>query len=206
MDIFVNGIQRSGTNYVTTLLKDNSNLEIVEYDQSGYWKHDIWGKPTDGILHNHFQCKQIITVLKNPYTWVESICFRNQVDIVEWFPQYNLRDENDYLGEWRINLRRLLTLYRDWYESWYEIDTIKVQYEKLLDKRDIKRFLGKELDIETKGIKLRDKVPYSDKIDKTRIEEYKQSKLKHLNQDHINIINEYIGEKLITKLGYKYRG
>lgn len=205
MKIWVNGLQRTGTNYIVSILKDNTNEKIIDYDESGHWKHDIQGKPHDITPNTNIDSDIILTVLKNPYTWVESVCFRNQVDIVEWFPQYNLRGNNNDLGPFNINLERLITLYKDWYKSWYEVEGIKVQYEKLLEKRYIKKFLIEELGIETKGIKIRDQVPYSNKIDKNRIEEYKQFKLKYLNQDHINIINGVLGREFIHKLGYKIK-
>ena len=88
IEIFVNGIQRSGTNYVRQLLQANTDHEVHER-VSQYWKHDAFNGTNP-------ECDSIVCVIKNPYTWVESICFRNCVDIIIHHSQvYNEQETFD---------------------------------------------------------------------------------------------------------------
>lgn len=62
--IKIHGLQRSGTNYLTALIK--SNFKDVEvWVNKGGWKHGTW-RPTDKHAH-------IAVISKNPYAWLHSV-------------------------------------------------------------------------------------------------------------------------------------
>lgn len=172
--IFVNGLQRSGTNFAHQIYQGS-----VQWCMP-YWKHD---PKMEGIDP---PCDKVVCIIKNPYTWVESICFRNQVDIVQWFPSYRLRDQNDFLGPFNINLIRLVRLYKCFYTSWLNYDkTELVHYEDLLLLNKI------------------DRVPMSDDWDESRKAQYINGLAPLVPQKAKKIITDQLGQKFFDKIGYE---
>jgi len=186
MKIFVNGIQRTGTNYTRELLQINTDYEVNEY-QPPYWKHDTFS----GIIP---ECDLIYCVIKNPYTWIESICFRNCVDIIEKNP--HLYNNKDYLGPFKINLIEACKLYKTFYSSWIKYGVKLIHYEDLLNESYLKELLNKEKVI------IPQKVNFSHNFKYDYIEYYKNYQLFHLNDNHINVINEILGNDFLEIIGY----
>lgn len=171
--IFINGLQRSGTNFAHNVYKDS-----VQYCYP-YWKHD---PKLEGIDPNS---PKVFCIIKNPYTWIESICFRNPVDIVEWFPSHQLHDPKDHLGPHQINLKRLCTVYRLFYTSWLNYSKTKlIHYEDLLKKHQ----------------SITD-VPYTN-WNPDRINSYLNYEIHHLNRTHLDTINNTLGIDFIKRIGY----
>jgi hypothetical protein len=172
--IFVNGIQRSGTNFVKKLYPGS-----IDYIKP-YYKHD---PKMEGIDP---ECDKVLCVVKNPYTWVESICFRNEVDIVKWFPSYILRDAEDYLGPFNINLPRLLTVYKCFYTSWLNYEKTKlVRYEDVL----------------VKNRNVSD-VPMSDNWDPVKIRSYLKYEAPLLPDKAKSVITKNLGQEFFDRIGY----
>jgi hypothetical protein len=171
--IFINGIQRSGTNFAHTI------YEGSEQYCHPYWKHD---PKMEGIDP---KCDRVICIIKHPITWVESICFRNQVDIVKWFPGRQLRNETDYLGPFKINLHQLINTYKLFYTSWLNYDkTELVHYEDLLVKHQI------------------DKIPMSENWDPKRKAQYVKHKAPLVPQESKDYINKQLGDNFLNLIGY----
>ena len=192
INIFVNGIQRAGTNYTRQLLETNTDHYICEY-MAPYWKHDCFA---DAVP----ECDSIICVIKNPYTWIESVCFRNCVDIVDL--NAHLYNSTDNIGNFNINLIELCKLYKKFYTSWIDHGVTLVHYENLLDQQYIKMFLNKNLDIIKDGIKIPEDVTWSANFEKKQIRSYKDYELFYLSQTHIDVINEQFGDVFFNLIQY----
>lgn len=199
MRIFVNGIQRSGTNYLTSILKLNTDYEIFEYDNN-HWKHDI----CKYRLNHRSNHDKIITVIKNPYTWVESICFRNAVDVVDLHPEYNLNSDQGIIIN-GINLENLINLYKSFYDSWYEYGSKVIRYEYILNEKNIFKFLYNQFNIYSEDISVPEKVPHSDYFASQDIDYYLGHKSIYLEDVHTQKINELLGENFFIRYGYNMK-
>jgi uncharacterized protein YuzB (UPF0349 family) len=196
MEIFVNGIQRSGTNYLTSILELNTNLDVSEYDNL-HWKHDICKYDLNGKSNK----KSIITIIKNPYTWVESICYRNRVDIIEYHSNHNLTYNHGMMIN-DINLENLILLYKSFYDSWYTFGTKVVKYEYLLNQRNIKKFLYKEHNIISKIPIIPEKVSYSDYFIQENVNYYQKQETIYLEKKHIQKINDILTNDFFIRYNY----
>ena len=173
--IFVNGIQRSGTNFAKSLY---ANAKDYCYP---YCKHHFKYESIDP------DCEKVYCIIKNPYTWVESICFRDCVDIIKYFPSYQLYDENDHLGRFKINLKNLCTVYKTFYASWLAYDkTELIHYESLLINNDIHK-----------------RVPQGHNWDPKRYRTYLRYEAPLVPQKAQNIITETLGQDFFNKIGYE---
>ena len=174
--IFVNGLQRSGTNFAKLQFKNS-----VDYCWP-YWKHDLKTQDVQPM-----DCSAVKCIIKNPYTWVESICFRNPVDIIQWFSGLHLYDQKDYLGPHKINLIKLISLYSFFYTSWMAYEKTKlIKYEDLLVLSSVKV----------------DTVDYSTDWDPSRRKSYLKYETTLLNRNDINTINETLGKEFFKKINY----
>lgn len=172
--IFLNGLQRTGTNFAETFYQDAITW------CNPYWKHDpkLEGIEPEGA-------DKVICIIKNPYTWVESICFRNQVDIVKWFPSRHLRDNKHYLGPFNINLQRLLEVYYIFYTTWLNYEkTELVHYEDLLLRKNV-------------GL-----VPMSHDWDPNRKKQYLKYEAPLIPQPAKDFISRYLKEDFFDKIRY----
>jgi hypothetical protein len=175
--VFINGLQRSGTNFAYKICEE----QATEYCPP-YWKHDIKIDSVDP------DASSVHCIIKNPYTWVESVCFRNPVNIVEHFSSFDLLDLTDHLGPYQINLNRLCLVYKLFYSSWLTYPKTKlIHYEQLLEKNRSVRG-----------------VPWTD-WDSNRVRSYLRYQTQHLNSNHISIINNNLGTDFIQKLGYQVK-
>lgn len=198
MNIFINGLQRTGTNYLLELFRQNiPNVEFYDYADP-QWKHDFY----QGRFLNNLPNK-ILTIIKHPYNWIESICFRNCVDIKTYFPNYYLHNTQDYCGPFSINLKNLCELYYDWYNTWLDVPLVNlIPYEKLLTEKNIKKNMIKVFDINPKSIIIPNKIPMSDDFKNERIELYKNYKTQYLNDFQKQIIKECLPKDFLKRINY----
>ena len=195
--IFINGIQRTGTNYALSLFRQNLPNMFFTDDIDGNWKHGFYKTPFDITIN------KTITIIKHPGTWVESVCFRNCVDIIKIFPKYNLYDTSDYCGPFYINLRNLCKLYCDYYNSWLDKpNTYLVQYETLLSERKVKKNIIKYFEIKLDNIILPKKVNRSGNFKKEHIKNYEKYKIQYLNKKEIQVIKECLSKNFLKKIKY----
>lgn len=201
MEIFINGLQRTGTNYALALFKANvPNTTFTNYF-SGHWKHDFY---RGHFLNN--PPNKILTIIKHPYSWVESICFRNCIDIISYFPNYYLHNPKDHCGPFSINLKNLCKLYEDWYSIWLNVPQVTLlQYEKLLTQRDIQREIFKHFNIKPKQITIPHIVPQSYDFVPERKEIYRNTKTQYLNHKEKQIIKNCFSKDFLKKINYNLK-
>lgn len=176
------------------------------------WKHSI--DVPDGLKQNI----PIITMHKNPYLWVESICMRNTVDWIKTqteYPANKCDDDRLKLGNKGLNVVNLAKTYLHWYNTWLTIsspDTFTIRYEDLLDDRErlddiltsvqkygsFKRRNVKKWIIPTMG-----SVGQSKDYNKKRQEYYKRMAPIYLTNYQISKINEVLPDNLFESLRYR---
>lgn len=133
------GLQRSGTNFLTEVLKAcGSDFKVIESGDNTYaWKHALPSEQKsttnknisviDSVYSN--PDLKIVLLSKNPIAWIESITKRNPADLVK---------HRSFLLNSIENIDPILSLrfYLDYYGSWFaslEPDKfIHLRYEDLL--------------------------------------------------------------------------
>jgi len=149
--VYINGLHRSGTNYLGALL--NSNFGGISGLNSGYnfgpeWKHSFI--PSENINGDY----PIFIVYKNIYTWLESVLHRRVDDgwhiVVSTMtrPKYvNLNNfitpEKDFEFNYNNNKFKLsfvVNCYKQYFENWiFNTDKkikdsiVLIKYEDLLN-------------------------------------------------------------------------
>lgn len=132
--VMVVGLQRSGTNYVSELLRLNTNAYVpYSGDNTIFWKHSLPNEsgvrvnkffldPVDALNRLNARC---IVVTKNPISWVESITKRNCVDF------FNSRKQ---AVKGQDDLKSIVEFYRHFIESWKNVieRVTFVEYEAVL--------------------------------------------------------------------------
>ena len=187
------GLQRSGTNILSEMLKRSCSSSKNNLDQINerrfdvIWKHSIY-VPTINI-----DCPTFV-ILKNPYKWVESICLRNHRDILIRQVKYPIDERegfsNNYLfGKNKFNLENLGKLYSHFFETWVinKNKNIKqkiiVKYEDLLNKEKRESFFEKiskklniNLNIIIDPISLVGQIDQSENFSKINLNYYKEGR------------------------------
>lgn len=206
---FIAGLQRTGTNYVQKLF--NENIECNVNCQDIYWKHQIVF-PESAYLEK-MNIKAVILIVKNPYSWIESICFRDSVDIHDIYSiDYGMNDkETMYLinNEKTFNIKSLINLYTTFYNNWLINCTYEkffIKYEDLLNKpNDIINDFTKKYNLKLSKNEITSQIKdvfQSDMWDVSLLEMYKNNRLRHLEAKHIEHINMYLDDSFLNKLEY----
>lgn len=223
-EVYVFGLHRSGTNYLTSLLNVNFK-KIIQVNSDGnytpLWKHSVVVDSTIGDYPT-------FVIYKNPYTWVESIIKRKQDDghnimlASKYLPHYV--DENRYIKtdsdlsyyDGKISFERLLNIYRQFHENWIlnfpkQNNLFVISYEDLLikEKRDkILDIIGKKFNWVSPDIWLNSEpgaVPLSKDYSHERGEYYLNGKPKELSIEEIEMIDTIIDESFKIKLKEKVK-
>ncbi len=223
-EVYVFGLHRSGTNYLTSLLNVNFK-KIIQVNSDGnytpLWKHSVVVDSTIGDYPT-------FVVYKNPYTWVESIIKRRQDDghnimlASKYLPHYV--DENRYIKtdsdlsyyDGKISFERLLNIYRQFYENWIlnfpkQNNLFVISYEDLLikEKRDkILDIIGKKFNWDSPNNWLNSEpgtIPLSKDYTHERGEYYLNGKPKELSIEEIEMIDTIIDESFKIKLKEKVK-
>lgn len=158
------GVQRSGTNFVERLLRDNiTKSKPINTWQTGVWKHSygIDTKPPRkakekdiGSYGSKEYYDKIVSgehptiyIHKNPYTWLSSITDKS-VDITSSYPHVtrpNLSGTEPQFMFGNLNLRTLAQHWNDhsefWYKTWEESKKgprpfLVYRYEDLIQSRE----------------------------------------------------------------------
>jgi len=223
-EVYVFGLHRSGTNYLTSLLNVNFK-KIIQVNSDGnytpLWKHSVVVDSTIGDYPT-------FVVYKNPYTWVESIIKRRQDDghnimlASKYLPHYV--DENRYIKtdsdlsyyDGKISFERLLNIYRQFHENWIlnfpkQNNLFVISYEDLLikEKRDkILDIIGKKFNWDSPNNWLNSEpgtIPLSKDYSHERGEYYLNGKPKELSIEEIEMIDTIIDESFKIKLKEKVK-
>ena len=210
--IFIAGLQRTGTNYTQSLINLNIDVNVwcdeltfeKEEDYGILWKHNV--NPISDFIKQKYNIDGIILVIKNPYTWIESIVYRNYEDIIKYYNEsYNLIEEENTV---KFKINSLCRLYKDFYNNWMTQDVLLVKYTNLLSNREqvffefAKKF---QCTIKPQMKEIEGNVPQSQNFDHSRIEKYKNFELSHLSNAEIEIINKELGEDFFNKIGYEMK-
>ena len=144
MRYYIAGLQRSGTNYLSSLMTEN--FDQVSHYPAGYnipsWKHHVEPHPElEQYLKEKEKPPKIwFFIYKNPYMWIESLCERNKVDYIQTQDMFGKANEEEHkYGKNEISIVQLSKTWNHWVKSWL-IDTpsfIKnkfiINYEDLLN-------------------------------------------------------------------------
>jgi hypothetical protein len=217
-NIFFISLQRAGSNYVEVILNKNTTEDLAF---RGYLleisKHFF---PQKLGLFKLVSKKQdaFIIITKNPYMWVESICFNNEMDketqkelwLIDGFEEYKVKDDAD-LEEY--NLFNIVTLYKDFYTQWLNIAKERgiqiVKYEDFLYEDKAKEVCKKVVHEIGYGqvksnFKLHDKpIRFSKNFTKEDFEYYKNENPTKISKGSIDTITSILGADFIEELGYE---
>lgn len=133
--IVVVGLQRSGTNFIASLLRENTQFYVPQSaDTTIFWKHalpdeggarvnPIFTSPVDAVQQINALC---LVVIKKPLLWIDSIINRNCVDFFQTRKNY-VASANDIEG--------LANFYKSFIEKWAAVgnNVIFISYEAVLE-------------------------------------------------------------------------
>ena len=217
MNIFIIGLPRTGTNYVEHVCR--SALPSVTFRNKLMDKKRLMSK--HDCIGSYKYLKEacipqelFLIVTKNPYMWVESICFRDEGLYLAKTVNTEKDDSNECanrtLGDKGYNLKRILDIYREYYLNWiYKKDTIVCKYESFLHMNSFNSEMDRlEKTTGTKGNKSNFKLPskpvaHSPNFTVKDFNYYRNESPKLLSKSDIEDINEILGKGFIDKLGYK---
>lgn len=200
------GLQRSGTNFLEDLVKNNFNGKKLN-DQRKSWKHSIDVPPL------YDENTPTLIIHKNPYTWIESISLRNNVDWIKTQKKYPADQKTDscfMIGEKQsMNVINLALTYRHFHETWLDRNHYEMKYEDLLVDKPRENILDQirekyALQRAHKNwlIPKRGSVSQSRDYNANREEYYIRGVPQTLTEKQIAKVNEIIGASLIRKMGY----
>ena len=205
------GLQRSGTNFLEQLLCTNSHDISVQINQ----KHSL------NVPADFDDSINTFVVYKNPYTWIESICFRNKVDwikkssaenstMLHLYPALEHIDNKYKIGTHKINLVNLCKAYNHFHRNWKNVEATCIRfikYEDLLsdNKVEVIQSLLQFVDADVSDVKIPGpgKVSQSKRYTVTDEEYYKKSKPKYLTDEQIAKANEFLKDDIFEFLGYE---
>jgi len=133
--IVVVGLQWSGTNFIASLLRENTQFYVPQSaDMTLFWKHalpdeggarvnPIFTSPVDALQQINALC---LVVVKNPLLWIDTIVNRGFEDFFQTRKSY-VASKNDIKG--------LASFYRKFVEKWAaaEGNVLFVSYEAILE-------------------------------------------------------------------------
>lgn len=210
MEYHLFGLQRSGTNYLEQLIKSNfhaTRKDPRNNEWRNYWKHSI------DIPNGFSKDKPTLIIYKNPYTWVESICLRRNVDWTRSQKTYPAKEgpEELRLGKESLNVENIAKTYKHFCNTWIwnkpqASKYIVIRYEDLLIENTREEILS-EIQFPRKSDQWinpqRGKVSLSRDYDEQREQYYLSMKPTQLSNKHIDAINGVLQDDII-KLGYEY--
>jgi hypothetical protein len=223
-NISIRGLQISGTNYIRQLIIKNIDVNIInthlyteldyqqisEYLKNGetgdynfdLWKHNL--TPLSKDLIEKYKIDGFLLISKNPYSWLESIIYRNKIDLdITYNEKFKFFED----GVFRID--NLCKLYKDFYTNWINNDTYFIKYEDLLINKEkvLIEFVNKfNLTFKFKEIQeINQKVDASHQFKDSFIKKYINVELSHLQNEEIKLINEILGEDFFNKIGYEMK-
>ena len=209
MNYFIFGLQRSGTNFLEQIMTRNFGAN-KQNRNNACWKHNI--DPPEGWQSQ----RPTFIIYKNPYTWIESICFRNTVDWIKRQKKYPANEGPDELrlGPQHINIKNLALTYKHFHDSWIpknedNKNIMVIRYEDLLIEKERTKILTKiNTDFYQKRksnqwiVPQKGTVSQSGDYNEERENYYLNMQPNELNEYHISVITEVLGEDLITSLRY----
>jgi hypothetical protein len=209
IDYYIFGIQRSGTNFVEATMKNNFAIRKTN-TQKNCWKHSIT------VPKSYKTNSPTIVIYKNPYTWVESIAFRNSVDWVRTqvtYPAKEPCDDELKVGEDGLNVTNLAKTYNHFYTTWLlntpGSNTAFIKYEDLLvpsSRLKIFENVQTNFALQRKGSNLvfpeKGAVSQSKDYTNSREDYYRKQMPEHLTKVQIDEISRILDDRIFEKTGY----
>lgn len=207
MKYFVWGLQRSGTNFMEQLIAKNFGGTKINRAHK-CWKHSI--DIPKGFDDKH----QCFIIYKNPYTWVESLCFRNNVDWIKTqhtYPVKHNKRPRMQAGNGKFDVVALAQTYKHWHNTWTVNPPKKnliIRYEDLLveeTRNEVLMLMNNKFGGVKKGsfvIPQKGKVSQSRDYSDSREQYYINMKPKHLTTEQIHAVTDTLGTDLFNKIGY----
>lgn len=197
VDVHVFGLQRSGTTFLEKLLTQNFQCKL----SGEHWKHSIERVPT---------YSPTFVIFKNPYTWIESIMFREHADLPATSPEILLPS---YLNAGActltddpvsINPVELAKLYERYFYSWYDYGRI-VRYEDLIQEETLRKFINSiSIERKSKDIVIPEAGFFmSEGFSENIVPYYLKGQPTKLTDRHLMAINRFISFEMMETLGYK---
>lgn len=203
MNFYLFGLQRSGTSFFGETLC--LNFESSYLNSSGTWKHSLTVPQTVKETVD-----PVFVIFKNPYTWIESICYRDPADLlVTSAKTYALQEANTgelVFGHDGVNLNRLAQLYEDYANKWLDLSSATVVlYEQIIDQSFRDNFLN-SLNWIRKSNRWIVPEPgslfMSEGFESERIAYYLKQQPSRLDKEKIDIINSIVSDTTFNQLGY----
>ena len=203
-DYYIFGLQRSGTTFLERMLTNTFNAKWLNGDYT--WKHELL--VPDIIRENRHTT---LVNFKNPYTWLESIIFRGNADLLMTATGYGLQDDTgpgSVIGHDGVNLANTAKLYAVYAERWLAASTAPcvhiVRYEDLLTQqgRDVlaNHLTGRGLidwQLPEPG-----SLFMSEDFTNERVGYYLQGLPSKFSPSELHTINNVIPDDMFTRLGY----
>lgn len=201
------GLQRSGTNYLEQLIRNNFRSSMANR-ASKTWKHNV-------AVHSKSLFKPNVPVFvihKNPYLWIESICTRNRIDWERTQKKYTSKTGDALLGG--LAVAPLAQAWVDFHTNWCltandYLDPIVVRYEDILNTSlreqllcQIARTTGLQRLSDTWTNPGLGAVAQSKKYDQTSQQYYISQQPTKLSDQHLAAINQILQPELLESFGY----
>lgn len=196
MNFYLFGLQRTGTNLVQHLMESNFAGKVANQSEDE-WKHSL------KVSSNLDNDVPILKVIKSPYTWVESIVFRERADFYEKHDFNSTQLGPVMVNE--INLHNLIHVYKTHYQHWKAVGSL-IKYEDILypeQQRKVFADLFHEVD-ESKWI-----VPEAgsmfmcEDFKDEDLEYYNKQRPKKLSGLHVLTINKILEKTFFKETGYR---
>jgi len=191
------GLQRSGTSFIEKLIALNFTCVI---SNGANWKHSL----------DYVDTFTSFNIYKNPYTWVESVIFRDPADILLTHPHLLSGERSEKIGHDSVNLRELCKLYNTYCNNWLEHDDVTVvKYEDIIQEKTRNVFLDSLLPIFESRNHGQYMVPapgslfMSEGFSNDMLQYYVNQKPTRLSRENIEVVNQNISNDVFEKLGYE---
>jgi hypothetical protein len=233
------GLQRTGTTIVDRMIRDNWGFWKAN-DHEDYKPRPYTPQPQEQSIWKHmidmpsrFEAgSPTVLVYKNPYTWAESMAFRNGMGNGAWNTSWGHENLNLYPqprpgwnnisvpGQGLCNIGHIMYVYQHWFNTWLPYaeqnpdTTVLIKYEDLLVAPSRKRIFDEIADkfgwprIDEGNLVMANHVGSSQPMDAERTKYYIQGRptderfYKHGTR-YIQSINDILGRDFIASLGYE---
>lgn len=203
MNFYLFGLQRSGTSFFGEMLRLNFDAEYL--NATGTWKHSL---TIPQSVNN--TTDPVFVIFKNPYTWIESICYRDPADLLATSAKtYALQEyaEGDIVfGHDRVNLNRLALLYSNYATEWLSLHTATiVKYEDIINNEYRVNFLNSlqwTKKVSNWQVPAAGSLFMSEGFVEDSIPYYLTQRPSRLDNEKIEVINSIIPDTVFTQLGY----
>lgn len=201
---YIFGLQRSGTTFLERMLTNTFNARWL--NGSGTWKHEL-------LVPDVVKENQNISLVnfKNPYTWLESIIFRGNADLLMTASDYGLQTDTgpgSVIGHDSVNLANTAKLYAAYAGRWLAAaDTgcvHVVRYEDMLQQSGRDALATYLLGTESIDWKIPDpgSLFMSEDFTPDRIAYYLEQNPLRFTSDQLQVINDNIPDDIFIRLGY----